>query len=154
MQVTISDLKELSPFLAVIASILALIFGPLISGGVARKQAIASMQERWIYAFRDCLVDLITEFDILHEIGPTEGLPADDNYEEIAKRLRVLANRARLMVNPTEPHHVELLGAIEKTIDMLVMGIKSFDEFHQLNDKVKCLAQQAIRDEWKKIATN
>ncbi len=149
---TVTDLKELSPFLVVIVSILALTIGPFIAGRVARAQSIASMREKWIYAFRDCLVELITEFDVLHETGPIEGLPADENYEEIAKKLRMLTNRARLMVNPDEPLYIELLETIEQTIGLLVMGIENFDEFHKLNDKVKHLAQQAIRCEWKKIA--
>ena len=149
---TVADLKELSPFLAIVVSILALTIGPFIAGRVARAQAVASMREKWIYAFRDCLVELITEFDVLHEIGPVEGLPADDNYEEISKRLRLLTNRARLMVNPDEPLYVELLDAVEQTIGVLVMGIQNYDEFHKLNEKVKHLAQQAIRREWKKIA--
>ena len=42
---TIADLKELSPFLAIIVSMLALTIGPFISGRVARAQAIASMRE-------------------------------------------------------------------------------------------------------------
>jgi hypothetical protein len=149
---TATDLKELSPFLAVIVSILALTIGPFIAGRVARAQAISSMRERWIYAFRDCLVELITQFDVLHETGPIDGLYADQNYDEIAKKLRMLTNRVRLMVNPDEPLYVELLETIEQTIGLLAMGIKDFDDFHKLNDKVKRLAQQAIRCEWKKVA--
>lgn len=149
---TVNELKELSPFLAVIVSILALTIGPFISGRIARAQAIASMREKWIYAFRDTLVELITEFETLHEIGPSAGLPADENYPEIAKKLRMLANRAQLMVNPDEPLYRELMEIIEQTINSLVMGIKNFNEFYETNGKVKRLAQEAIRSEWKKIA--
>jgi hypothetical protein len=149
---TPTDLKELSPFLAVVVSILALTMGPFIAGKVARAQAVAAMREKWIYAFRDCLVELITEFDVLHEISPSEGLQAGENYDEIVKKLRMLTNRARLMVNPDEQLYVELIETIEQTIDLLVIGIRNFDEFHALNKKVKHLAQAAIRSEWKKVA--
>lgn len=150
---TITDLKELSPFLAVIASILALTLGPFIAGRASRVQAIVSIREKWIYAFRDCLVELITEFDVLHECMPAKGgLLADQNYEENARKIWTLANRVRLMINPAEPLYVDLLGAIERSVDLLRMGIEDYSEFHALNSKVKALAQDAIRNEWKKIA--
>ena len=63
----------------------------------------------------------------------------------------MLANRVRLMVNPDEPLYVELLKDIEQIVGLLVMGMKNFDQFHELNDEVKRLAQRAIRREWKKI---
>ena len=152
MTFSVADLKEISPFLAVLVSILALTISPFIAGRFARSQAVASMRERWIYAFRDCLVELITEFDVLHEIGPSEGLVTDQRYEEAAKKMRMLVNRARLMVNPQEQLYVDLIKEIERTIELLAYGIKRYEEFHDLNDRVKLLAQRAIRSEWEKIA--
>lgn len=149
---TVQDLKELSPFLAVVASILALCLGPYISGRVARAQAIAGMREKWIYAFRDCLVELITEFDVPHESTDEEGIVSNDEYEEINKRLRTLANKARLMVSKDEALYIELLSAIEETITMLVNGITDYEAFDKLNETVKTKAQEAIRAEWKKVA--
>lgn len=149
---TVTDLKELAPFLAVVVSMLALTIGPYIAGRVARAQSIAGMREKWIYAFRDCLVELLTEFDVLHESHPIEGLPADEEYETIIKRLRALTNRARLMVNTNEPIYDELLNTVERIVDLLMEGISVYEEFHALNAKAKRLAQEAIRNEWKKIA--
>lgn len=148
---TVQDLKELAPFLAVVVSILALTVGPIISGRVGRAQAVAVMREKWIYAFRDCLVELITEFDVLHESGPAEGIMADKDYEAIIKRLRTLANQVRLMVNSDEQLYETLVTSIEDTIAMLVHGIADYHKFHALNESVKRNAQAAIRNEWKKI---
>jgi hypothetical protein len=148
---TVQDLKELAPFLAVVVSILALTVGPFVSGRIARAQAVAVMREKWIYAFRDCLVELMTEFDVLQEYSPQQGIVADDDYDEIIKKLRALANRVRLMVNPEEPLYERLVTSIEEAISMLVNGIEDYDKFHQLNESVKRNAQAAIRDEWKKI---
>jgi hypothetical protein len=149
---TVQDLKDLSPFLAVIASVLALSVGPYLGGRVARIQTIAGMREKWIYAFRDCLVQLTTEFDVLHETIPESGIMATDECTMIVKRLRTLANTARLMVNKDEQLYIELLVAIEETISMLVHGIDDFDAFHKLNEHVKAKAQEAILSEWGKIA--
>lgn len=148
----IEALKGLSPFLAIVVSIVALSFGPYIAGRVARAQAVAAMREKWIYTFRDCLVELITEFDVLHESVPTEGIRADDEHKLILRQLRILENRVRLMVNAEEPLYKELIESIEATISMLVSGITDYNQFHALNESVKLNAQAAIRSEWKKIA--
>ena len=150
----VQALKDLSPFLAILVSILALAFGPYIAGRVARAQTVSAMREKWIYTFRDCLVELVTEFDVLHESIPPEGILADDEERElILRRLRILENRVRLMVNAEEPLYKELIESIEATISMLVIGIANYDEFHALNESVKLNAQTAIRSEWKKIAS-
>jgi hypothetical protein len=149
---TASDFKDLAPFLAVVVSMLALTIGPFISGRVARAQAIASMREKWIYAFRDCLVELITEFDVLHEFVGEEGLMASDDYQERIATLRALANRASLMVNTDEEVYKQLMRGIEGLISHLLEGIKDYEEFHDLNAQVTTLAQAAIRSEWKKIS--
>ncbi len=43
--------KEISPFLAIVVSIVALVVGPSITGRVSRAHSIAQMREKWIYAF-------------------------------------------------------------------------------------------------------
>jgi hypothetical protein len=149
---SITDFKDLSPFLSVIVAILALTIGPFISGRVARASAIAYVREKWVYAFRDCLVELITEFDVLLEVAPIEGLQADESYAKTIQKLRTLTNRTRLMANANEPLYTELIEAIERAIDLLVVGIKDFTEFYKTNEKIKLLAHKAIQVEWKKVA--
>ncbi|MBI3481106.1 MAG: hypothetical protein HY016_12255 [Nitrosomonadales bacterium] len=149
--IAIQDLKELAPFLTVVVSILALTIGPIVNGHVARAQAVAVMREKWIYAFRDCLVELITEFDVIHESISVDGIRASEDYDDIIKKLRTLENRIRLMVNSDEPLYESLLSSIEETVSMLVIGITDYDRFHVLNESVKRHAQAAIRNEWKKI---
>lgn len=148
---SIQDLKELVPFLAVVVSILALSISPFVNGRIARAQAVAVMREKWIYAFRDCLVELITAFDVLHESNPEDGIMTNNDYEDIIKKLRTLENRVRLMVNSEEPLYESLLSSTEEIINMLVHGITDYGKFHVLNESVKHHAQAAIRNEWKKI---
>lgn len=149
---TIAELNDLSPFLAVIVSILALTVGPIISGRITHAQALASMREKWIYAFRDCLVELTTDLDVLHESCGEEGIVAEENYEEILRKLRTQENRVRLMINADEPLYQELMKSIEVAIGMLVGGIHNeYGRFHAANDALKRVAQRAIRNEWKKV---
>jgi hypothetical protein len=148
---TVQDLKDLTPFMAIVVSILALTAGPFISGRVARAQTVAVMREKWIYAFRDCLVELVTEFDVLQEGITEEGIVVDEEYEAIIRKLRTLANRVHLMVHSDEPLYDRLTTNIEGTISLLQQGFNDYEGFHELNDSVKTDAQAAIRMEWKKI---
>lgn len=148
-------LIEISPFLAIVVSILALIAGPYISGVVSRKQAVAVMREKWIYAFRDALVELTTKLDVLHESSGEEGICGNSkyfsDYQKVRSSLKAHENRIRLMINTDEPLYGELMQCIENTISMVLHGIDDYSEYHALSAKLKIKAQKAIRDEWKKI---
>ncbi|MHB1334076.1 MAG: hypothetical protein ACYCY1_15915, partial [Sulfuriferula sp.] len=147
-----SFLKDLSPFLAILVSMMAIGVGPILAGRMARAQSVATMREKWIYAFRDCLVDLTTELDVLHESCTEKGIVANGRYEETLKKLRTLENRVRLMINTDEPLYGNLQKSIAEAIGMLIMGISDYEKFHKLNDAVKRNAQLAVRNEWKKIS--
>jgi hypothetical protein len=152
---TVADLKDLSPFMAIIVSMLALALGPHIAGQVARNQAVAAMREKWVYALRDCLVELTTEFDVLHETTDDEGLHAGDEYEVYLRRLSVLANRVRLMIDPSERTHGELIATIDEVVALLAHGIgNDYEHFHELNAKVKSLGQAAIRESGGELRPN
>ncbi len=75
----VTTLKEISPFLAIVVSLAALIAGPFFQTRVARKQALSVMREKWIYTFRDALVDLTTKLDVLHESTGRTALLAHPN---------------------------------------------------------------------------
>lgn len=149
---TIQDLNDLSPFLAVIVSMLALSVGPWISGRVAHAHAVAAMREKWIYAFRDCLVELTTDLDVFCASRGEEGIFVDEQFEEFLRKLRAQENRVRLMVNTEERLYRDLIHSVEAAIDMVIGGVEDYDVFHTVNEQLKARAQQAIRDEWKKIA--
>jgi hypothetical protein len=153
---TAADLKDLSPFLAVAVSMLALTVGPIIAHRFARAQASAAMRERRLLAFRECLTELITEFDVLHEVLPIlqdGGMMAAPGYEQHRRKLFTLMNRAELMVSPEEPSHVLLTEAIRDVVNMLLAGIDGNDygPFHAASDKVREQAQVVIAAEWKKL---
>jgi hypothetical protein len=154
---TAADLKDLSPFLAVVVSMLALTVGPSLAHMFARAQASAAMRERRLLAFRECLTELITEFDVLHEfLLPRQdgGMLAAPNYEQLRRKLRTLINRAELMCSPSDPSHVQLIDSIQEVFNMLVNGIDGNDygPFHDLSASVRKQAQAVIASEWKKLA--
>lgn len=157
MTLTAADLKDLSPFLAVVVSMLALTVGPVIAHRFARVQASAAMRERRLQAFRECLTELITEFDVLHEVllpRQEGGMLAAPNYEQLRRKLRTLVNRAELMCSPDDSSHVQLINSIEDVVSTLVNGIDGNDyrPFHALSDKVREQAQAVIAQEWEKLA--
>ncbi len=153
----VTFLKDISPFLAILVSILALVVGPVVSGRVSRAASVAQMREKWIYAFRDTLVELCTEFDMAPEMIGNEGIMGRDITEkdwELMKSIRSQRNRIRLMVNASEPGYAQLIELIDKVIGLLENGISYYDNFYSQVEKIKGLSQRAIRVEWEKVSTN
>jgi hypothetical protein len=147
----VTILKEVSPFLAIVVSLVALIAGPYFQTRAARKQALSVMREKWIYMFRDALVDLTTKLDVLHESTDDNGLIGTSEYTRYLTELSTLQNRIHFMVNSEEKIYKELLANINSAVCMVLQGIKDYQEFHKANDLIKLTGQKAVRMEWKKV---
>lgn len=147
----VSILKEVSPFLAIIVSLVALIVGPYFQSRVARKQSLSTMREKWIYTFRDALVELTTKLDVLHEFTGEHGFFGTAEYKQYLSELSTLQNRINFMVNSGESVYKDLLVNINRAVCLVLQGIEDYQEFHDANDKIKELGQVAIRYEWKKV---
>lgn len=151
---TAEFLKEVSPFLAILVSILALTIGPHITGRVARAQAVAQMREKWIYSFRELLTDLTTEFDMAPEMRDQEGVVfqrgavTDWDY---MRKLRAYQNSVLLMANRDDPVHKELTTVISEVIHSIFFGIKNYTDFYEKIDRVKILGHEVIKQEWSRV---
>lgn len=153
----ITFLTDLSPFLAILVSIIALVIGPVVSGRVSRALSVAQMREKWIYAFRDSLIELCTEFDMAPEMIGNEGIMGRDitgKDWELMRLIRSQRNRIRLMVNATETGYAQLIEIIDKVIGLLENGISDYDDFYSNVEQIKGLSQRAIHVEWEKVSTN
>lgn len=147
----VTTLKEVSPFLAIIVSLVALIVGPYFQTKVARKHALSVMREKWIYMFRDALVDLTTKLDVLHESTGESGFIGNSEYTRYLTELSTLQNRIHFMVNSEEKIYKELLNNINSAVCMVLQGIDDYQKFHEANDLIKSTGQKAVRMEWKKV---
>jgi hypothetical protein len=147
----ITTLKEISPFLAIVVSLVALIAGPYFQSKVARQQSLSMMKEKWIYMFRDTLVELTTKLDVLHEFTNEHGFSGTPEYERHLSELSALQNRINFMVNSGEDIYKDLLKNINDAVVLVLHGIEDYQKFHNANDKIKELGQRAVRHEWKKV---
>ena len=144
-------LKEISPFLAIVVSLVALIVGPYFQAKLARKSSLSAMREKWIYMFRDTLVELTTKLDVLHEFANEHGFVGTSKYKEYLTELSSLQNRIHLMVNSNEAIYEELIKNINHAVSLVLHGIEDYNQFHEANEKIKELGQKAVRYEWKKV---
>ncbi|EGQ8190069.1 hypothetical protein SDD14_003504 [Vibrio cholerae] len=151
---TIEELKELSPFLAVLVSIIAVTAGPFLSGRVARKESLATMREKWIYTFRDTLVELITELELESYAFNDDSIFADEEGEQLYKRLLAKTVRIRLMVNTGEDVYFKLTERLDLFLMFLRDGsfTSGAGDSEVLLKEIKELSAEAIRMEWKKIS--
>ncbi|MFZ5531622.1 MAG: hypothetical protein ACOY4U_11320 [Pseudomonadota bacterium] len=149
-------LRDISPFLAILISFAALTVGPHITGSIARAQSIAQMREKWVYSFRELLIQLTTEFDMAPEVQDqdgvlfTRGAPVDWEY---MRKLRSYQNSVLLMTNNDDPIHKQLAEAIEKVIHNIFHGIKDYSQLYEHIELVKLLGHKAIEQEWARISS-
>lgn len=148
-------LKNISPFLAILISFVALTVGPHITGKISRAQSVSLMREKWIYSFRELLIQLTTEFDIVLEMRTHDGVLHQRGAEtdfEYMRKLRAYQNSILLMANRDDPIHQELTSAIEEVIHNILFGIKDYAEFYKQVDLVKAFGHKVIKQEWARIS--
>ena len=115
--------ETLVPVLSLFVALAAAIFGPLVTLRIARRQfvvnlAIASAQvsapvrERWLKDIREAMAELLGLSLHYYRAGMEECSETD------LRHLAVLEEKVRLMLDPADPEHEDLV----KTIRSLVAG--------------------------------
>jgi hypothetical protein len=147
-------------FVSALTALLASIVGPLVTLYVARTQIRATVRsanrQRWIDEFRDAIARYCSEVAIVAQarerivsdgqivIGESEAL------HDFGK-LVYSASKIRLMVNPLEREHQELLGALGRVFDRLRTAASHEDlqrEGVEIVNEIVTRSLVIIRREW------
>lgn len=111
----------------------------------ANKQIVAPMRQAWINSLRDLLAELSANSLHYYLSG------YEDRTEDEYRRIGILEERIRLMLNPREEDHVRL----EKLVRKLVVGIQSAapsqDEFVSTHQELTALSRTILKREWNRV---
>ena len=145
------------PTLSLIVAALAVIFGPLISlriakrqmassAEVANKQITAPMRQAWINNLRDLVAELTG--DTLHYFTAGHEFKGCENFQ----RLTFVESKIQLMLNPNEEDHQKLEWMIRAMLEALrrgdEQGRQKFIETHQ---EVTKLTREVLKREWNRV---
>jgi hypothetical protein len=148
------------PVLSLIVAALAVIFGPLISwriakrqieasAEVANKQITAPMRQKWINDLRDLVAELTSS--TFHYFKAGHDFKGYENFQ----RLTFLESKIQLMLNPNEEDHQKLEWMIDqmlRAIEALQQGDeKGRETFIATHPEVVKLARQVFKREWNRV---
>jgi hypothetical protein len=149
------------PVMSLIVAILAVFVGPLItlkmserqielSRRVASKQIVAPMRQAWINTFREKLAEFISAAFHYWNVRQVMAGRVELKDEE-QRRLAQLEYEIRLLINPTESDHQQLVETIKQIPWRLERGDDEFGEINPLMEKATALGQRIFKTEWNRI---
>lgn len=149
-------MNQAIPIVSLIIAVLAVLFGPLVilkigrkqielSRRIASKQIVAPMRQAWINNLREKLAELSSSAHHYWNAGFEER--KDEEY----KRLTQLEEEIKLLINPTEEDHKELVDTIRQMLSALERGTRDAEEFFAAREKTTTLGQKIFKTEWSRI---
>ena len=151
-------------FVSACTALVASVLGPWVSLAVAKRQFNASVlsanRQKWIETLREMVAELISIFVAIMVVkknwkGPWDrGFAAmETNPHFVAKleRATLVEWKIRLLVKPHEPGHLELMNAIEATIERLRADGFDEAEMQAALGRITTVAQEVLKYEWQRV---
>lgn len=158
-----AKLNDWLPVISLLVAALAIFLGPAVSWLVARnqvrsslkaanKQILAPMRQQWIEDLRNLIAELTSEAHYLYiaaaDEDPDEG---STKNEKARRRMLFLEQKVRLMLNPNEADHQDLIVKIRA----LVSAAEAYDpkgpDFGSLHIAVTDLSRRVFKREWDRV---
>ena len=141
-----------------LTALAAVVFAPLISLHIARKQisaqVVSSNRQQWINALRDDLATFITE---IRHVAAAYAANAITNKEAIARyeAMTVCEERVKLRLNPAEAEHNELVRLMATASTKLQHAINNkismAQELDAAADLIVNAARSILKAEWNRV---
>lgn len=105
-------------WLAAISALAAVILGPFVGVYVARRQTqmstISASRVEWISQLRDLVAELLAEYRFV-DFDTVPGNPPKIEKATLQRLFRI-ETQIKLMLNPDEPEHKELMRTVENAV--------------------------------------
>lgn len=150
-------MQETIPILSLITAILAVIFGPIISWKIARreiasslksanKQIVAPMRQAWINSLRDLIAEISSS--ALHY---DRTWLFKNRTDAEFKRLTELEGKISLMLNFKEDDHKKLYDLIRDMLKSLNHEKGGKNTFDVIYPEVLALTREILKREWNRV---
>ncbi len=141
-----------------VTALVAVIVGPLVSIFVAKNQINASVvsanRQTWINRLRDelaTLVGIVHHLPSAHANGSVSADAAITEYGRFVEKFQVI----KLLINPKETDHQELIRLIEsadkKIIESINKSQANSSEFEAAGQRIVAQSQIVLKREWERV---
>jgi len=151
-------------FFSALTALIASLAGPLVTIYATRSQINATVRsgnrQRWIDEFRDSISRFCSEIAIVAQGRETivrDGeivIHTESEFLQAYGRLIYSANKIRLMTNPNDPEHGQLLEAIDRIFVLLRTAAPNQDPHREGQAIIGEVVQRSIsiiRQEWNRV---
>ncbi len=140
-----------------LTALVAVIVSPVVSVYVARRQirasVVSSNRYKWIDQLRDQLAELVSLIRFLDLYRKIEHITEAEWIDRFQKAF-VIEQKIKLLINPNEPDHAELVGDIRAAVTALLdTGHEASDDSNvvALTDTVIRHSQTILKREWERV---
>lgn len=131
---------------------ISVIVGPIISLKISKRQLIFPIRQKWIEDLREVMSEILSECQKAIIVDEGQGLLSKKDVDEkLLGRLMYLEQKLRLILNPIDNDHIELMKHVREITDAVHHGSRNLIDF---GTNVGCAAeatQKIMRDEWSRI---
>lgn len=145
--------SDIVSFLAMLVSLAAVVIGPIVTFKVAKRQIVSPIRQKWIDELRELISEYLSECERLIALGEDGILNKEDTDKSTFKRLLYLQQKLKLMLNPNELKHTELLGLVESITDEVHHGVGNLIDFGNKLRAATTISQKILKEEWVRVKT-
>ncbi|MCL5795950.1 MAG: hypothetical protein M1579_00420 [Gammaproteobacteria bacterium] len=145
------EISDIVPLLTVLVSLAAVIIGPFVSLKIAKRQMLSPIRLKWIEELRELISEYLSECEKLIVLGEDGILNKEITDKEVFKKLLYLQQKLKLMLNPHEFKHIELLELIESITDEIHHGVGNLIEFGGKLEGATEISQTILKHEWGRV---
>ena len=144
---------------------LAVFVGPFIQSRIARRQIAAQVgmatnqikatvlsnnRQQWINTLRDTAAEFSSVIVSIMGMRIVKADPAEIKiFISKTERIQYLISKTRLLINPTEDDHKQLVNLMNAVVDALHK--KDISTMSGKSEKVISITQKILKDEWSRV---
>lgn len=149
----------LIPLASLIIAALAVFVGPLFSWRIAKKtlattnrnavrQMLLPVRQNWLSDLREKLADMLATS--LHYF--VAGY--DDRTDEEYRRLTLLEQQIKFLLDPNDFSHQELVNGVRDTVAALnLTGREGHDKFTDAHINLERISRELVHTEWQRLVS-
>ena len=154
-----------------LTALVAVVVGPVVSLHIAKRQFLVSLdiakrqfnasvlsvnRQEWINTLRDQISELVADTILLRQ--------EVEQYQQEPGRLFARAGRVlrcsfkiKLLINPKEADHVNLVESIDRLMILVVKSAKKVEDknidsqFRVIRDEIVSKSQEILKREWERV---
>lgn len=144
--------SEVISGLSMLVALCAVIVGPVVTFNVAKRQVISPIRQKWIDELRELMSQFLSESRKVIVLSEGCGLLNADNTDESAfQKLLYIEQKLRLMLNPNEDDHSDLINFVHVITDDVQHGGADLIELGNRLDDATKLCQKILKHEWERV---